>query len=339
MNSDNRLTHLTEEDNIDIKRYLSLFLSNWYWFAIGLFISVTLVYGINKYSEKIYTVSSTILIKDDQLGGTGSGIESFLPGGDLFKSRQNLRNEIGILQSYTLNRRVIDSLPLFHVTYVSIGKRNIAENRMYTNCPFIVIPTDSVLQPRTKVSVKINSEKEYRITINEGRKEDTALHFGHRYDKNGFDFTIALRNPESFEFKPEMSNKFTFQFTSLDGLANQYRRKLVIKTIDEDASILSLSLSGPVAAQEADYLNKLMQLYIKQGLELKTRIADSTINFIERQISVIDSSLQLAEKELLEFRGMNNLIDISREGVSIQSKLDQYETEKVKTQLQLQYYS
>ena len=46
--------NLSEDDNIDIKRYISLFISNWYWFAIALFIAITLAYGINRYSEKIY---------------------------------------------------------------------------------------------------------------------------------------------------------------------------------------------------------------------------------------------------------------------------------------------
>jgi uncharacterized protein involved in exopolysaccharide biosynthesis len=30
----------SEEDNLDIKRYLSMFISNWYWFAGALFISM-----------------------------------------------------------------------------------------------------------------------------------------------------------------------------------------------------------------------------------------------------------------------------------------------------------
>ena len=45
----------SDNDSINIKRYLSLFLSNWYWFAISLFFSMTIAYGINRYGEKIYT--------------------------------------------------------------------------------------------------------------------------------------------------------------------------------------------------------------------------------------------------------------------------------------------
>src|SRR5664280_33617 len=106
------------DDNMDVKRYLSMFMSNWYWFAFTLFIALTLAYAINRYSEKIYTVSSTLLIKDDQVGGLSANVESVIPGGDIFKSRQNLKNEMGILRSFRLNDSVMKKLEDFHVVYV-----------------------------------------------------------------------------------------------------------------------------------------------------------------------------------------------------------------------------
>jgi tyrosine-protein kinase Etk/Wzc len=338
MKSDPRLQPFKDDEALDVKRYLSLFLSNWYWFGISWFLAFTLAYGINKYAEEIFTVSSSILIKDDQIGGSGPGMESFIPGGELFKSKQNLKNEIGILQSFGLNKRVIDSLPLFHITYGSIGKRNIAEKRLYNNSPFIVVPSDTVVQPQHKIYIRIMSNSRYSLSMNSVMSEDTTILFGDRYNKSGYDFIINLRNPETFDFKSDQSNKFYFSFPSLNTLANQYRRKLSIKPIEDEASILSLSLSGPVAAQEADFLNKLMQIYIKQGIELKNRTADSTISFIDRQITVINDSLKLAETELLVFRDKNSLVDISREGLLLQTRLEQYESEKTLSQLQLQYY-
>jgi uncharacterized protein involved in exopolysaccharide biosynthesis len=113
------------DDDINIKRYLSLFISNWYWFAISIFITFTIAYGINRYSEKVFTVSSTMLIKDDQKSGGSSFAENLMPGSGLFNSKQNLNNEIGILKSFSLNKRVIDSLPEFRIVYFGIGRRNI----------------------------------------------------------------------------------------------------------------------------------------------------------------------------------------------------------------------
>jgi capsular exopolysaccharide synthesis family protein len=327
-----------EDDTIDIKRYLSLFISNWYWFAIALFISLSTAYGVNRYSEKIYTVSSTLLIKDDKMGSGGQGLESFMPGAGLFQSRQNLNNEIGILRSFALNKRVIDSLPEFRFVYVGVGRRNIAESRIYKNSPFVVIPVDSVPQSGNKISLKILSEEKYELEINGGVRYKAEKKFGERFDQYGFNFIIELSNPDTYIYDSESSNKYLFWFPSTIRLANQYRSRLITQPISEEASVLTLSLTGPVAAQEADYLNKLMELYIQQGVELKQVTADSTIAFIDRQVAVIDDSLIMAEKELMRFRDNNRLIDLSREGSMIQTKLEEYESEKTRTNLQLRYY-
>src|SRR5664280_1518934 len=130
--------NLPEDENIDIKRYVSLFLSNWYWFAISLFIALSISYGINRYSSKLYTVSSSLMIKDDQFAGANRIVGSVLPGGDIFNRQQNMTNEISILKSFSLNRRVIDSLPDFNTIYIGVGRRNIAETRLYKSCPFKV---------------------------------------------------------------------------------------------------------------------------------------------------------------------------------------------------------
>jgi len=79
-----------ETDNIDIKRYIALFLSNWYWFATALFIAISIAYGINRWSERVYTVSSTLLIRDDQSGA----LTDIFPGSQGYRSQQNVNTEI-----------------------------------------------------------------------------------------------------------------------------------------------------------------------------------------------------------------------------------------------------
>lgn len=328
------------DDSIDIKRYLSLYFSNWYWFAVTLFVALTIAYGINRYSEKIYTVSSTLLIRDEHIDGSMSGKDSFMPGVDIFKSQQNLKNEMGILKSFSLNLRVVDSLPEFDVTYVEIGRRNIVERRLYKDCPFIVISDSIAYQPwGIQFSVKIVSEASFLIQISGDKQKGEEINFGKKFGAKGFNFTLKLRDPDRFEFDESKTNKFLFSFSNPQSLANLYRSKLNISPIEKDASIVTLSLSGASVAQEADYLNKIMELYIKQGIEFKNRTADSTIKFIEQQLNLISNSLVDAETRLQDFKGTNRIINISTEGAIIQSKLERFENERVSLELQDKYYS
>lgn len=327
-----------DDDSIDFKRYLSLFLSNWYWFAITLFITLGIAYTKNRYSEEIYTVSSTLLIKDDQIGGGTSGLTNIFPGTNAFKSEQNLKNEIGILRSFSLNYRVMQKLPDFHVVYVSVGRRGIAETRLYNKSPFNVV-YDSLEKQSigVPVTIKILSSDNYKLEINGDKSYSKTLYFGDRFNERGFDFRV-LPNQGAFSYNPDASNKYYFYFENPAGLANQYRGKLSIAPIEEEATLVSLSVSGSAPDQEADYLNMLMDVYLQQGLDLKNETAEKTIEFIDLQIGSISDSLSKVESNLENFRLTNRLIDLSREGTNIQNRLESYGNEHSALKLQKQYY-
>ena len=153
MENDDQNYYMPESEGIDFRRYFSLFISNWYWFAAALFLTLAIAYGVNRWGEEIYTVQSTMLIKDEQYGGGFAEMDKIIPGGDIFGTRQNLQNEIGILKSFGLNHQVMYDLDDFHVVYTAVGKRGIAESRMYRNSPFVVICDSIWIQPAGKVSI------------------------------------------------------------------------------------------------------------------------------------------------------------------------------------------
>jgi capsular exopolysaccharide synthesis family protein len=328
-----------EEETIDLKRYISLFLSNWYWFAGALVIALTIAYGINRYSEKVYTVSSTLLIRDDQVGSMTSNVESVIPGGDIFRSQQNLKNEMGILKSLRLNYQVMKELRNFHVTIVGVGRRGIVESRMYKSAPFTV-RFDSLQKQSIgkRVNINIISDTQYEISFKDSVEFSREMYFGERFNEKGFDFTIEPGFPGEPLYNKGKSNKYYFWFEDPVAIANSYRNSLSVSPIEEDASLVTLSISGFVPQQEADYLNKLMEVYIQYGLEIKNETAAKTLKFIDDQLGIISDSLGQAESNLEKYRLANNFFDLSREGATIQNKLTSSESVKANLGLQLQYY-
>jgi capsular exopolysaccharide synthesis family protein len=328
------------DDNLDITRYISLFMSNWYWFTIALFIAISVSYGINRYSPKIWSVSSSLLIKDDQYGGMGTIAASVIPGGDIFRSQQNLKNEMEILKSYKLNYSVMKELNDFHVVYFGVGRRGIVETMLYKTCPFIVVYDSLGLQRRsTHVNITVLDKQSYRIELNGKSNYDIVKKFGERFSDYGFDFTIKQRNPETSVYSEKGSNSYYFFFTDPGSLANQYRAKLSVLPRDKDASMITLSVSGFVPEQETDYLNKLMDVYISYGLNIKKQIAAQTISFINAQLKIISDSLEVAAKNLERFRMTNSFIDLQNESSMIQNRLEKTNNEKAVFELQLQYYN
>jgi tyrosine-protein kinase Etk/Wzc len=330
---------LRNDEGIDIHHYFGLFLSNWYWFALTLFLAGSIAYLINSYSERVFTVSSSLLLREDNSGNDVSGLEKVISGGDLFRSQQNLQNEIGILKSYSLNFRVMKELPDFHITIVEVGRRGIAERRHYKSAPF-TIKFDSIQNQRQgiRLTIRIKSENTYSVEL-ERKTIKENISFGERFVEAGFDFTINKSDTLNFKYNPDLSNRFIIWFNSPESLANTYRGKLSVSPVDEDATLVTLSVAGPVALQESEYLNKLMRLYILQGLEFKNQTAEKAIEFIDDQLALISDSLKFAETNLENFRLSNKIIDLSTEGTAIRNKLEKISEEKVTIGLQKQYFN
>lgn len=328
-----------EEETIDIKRYLSIFFSNWYWFVSGLFIAIIVAYGINRYSQKVWAVSSSILIKDDVNASMGSSAATVIPGGDIFRNQQNLRNEIAILKSYSLNNDVIKALEDFDIVYVGIGRRGIVESRHYKTCPFIVVHDTKKPQPvKKKVYITLNKES-YSIEIEGFKPEGRKYSYGERFTNHEFDFYLKERDSTIQIYNSNGSNSYYFYFEDIRGVTNQYQSKLSVVPKDKDASVITLSVTGFVPAQEADYLDTLMAVYIRYGLKLKKENAEKTITFITNQLKVIQDSLGFYATKLELFRRENNFIDLKNETTIIQNRFQRFDYEKAETESQLNYYN
>jgi len=337
MEKDGYNFYTAESENLDFRRYLSLFISNWYWFAIALFIALAIAYGVNRWGEELFTVQSTLLIKDQEYGEFG-GMDRIIPGGDIYSSKQSIQNEIGILKSFDLNHKVMYKLPDFHTVYVAIGRRGIAESRLYMKSPFVAYAEDVNSQPAgVRVDIKIISPEKYNLSI-ESQDYEGEHAFGEHFTKFGFDFYIYPRHKDAPVYEDGGSNRYYFYFTRPATLANSYRSKLSVTPVEEEATLVTLSVTGAVPEQEADYLDSLMTSYLELGLEWKNQAADQTLRFIDGQLNLISDSLRLAENKMENFRMDNRFVDLTAEGNLVLQRLERYEMEKNSLNLQMQYY-
>ncbi|MBN2486998.1 MAG: polysaccharide biosynthesis tyrosine autokinase [Bacteroidales bacterium] len=334
---ENSSLQLPEEEGIDIKKYIYLILTHWWWFAITIFVSMTVAYLVNRYSQEVYSASCTVIVGEPN-AGSGS-VESLLD--ELSRIKGNRRkavveNEITILKSYKLARMAIEELD-FGISYTAVGRRNIAESQLYKNSPFIVIPDSATRQSgMPKVFVTLLSDKEYRLEIGDNIKE--TLKFGELYKTDAVSFSIVLRDPQTFNIGKLYSNKYYFSINNLNAQALEYSRGLKVEVNDEKGSILTLSITGYVKQQITDYLNKLSEVYIRSNLEEKNISSDNTILFIDQQLSGIIDSLETTGLQLQNFRSANRVIDLSKEGSFLLTQLQSLQSEKVALDLNEKYY-
>jgi capsular exopolysaccharide synthesis family protein len=326
-----------QEESIDIKKYLFKFLANWYWFAISLTLALAVAYMVNRYSESTYTISSSLIISDKQ--SDVASVEAIIEemGRSRVRRKATVVNEISILKSYKMAHLALEELD-FGITYVGIGKREIAESKMYNNCPFIVIPDTSFAQMNNyPVNIKILSNKEYLLEINDQFAIHKKLKFGEVFSSETFKFKVKLRYPETFDFKEGNSNKYFFKFQSKNSLANSYRNKLNIGVNDEKGSILNLKINGFVPEKMAAYLNKLSDVYIRSALIEKNERAENTLKFIDDQLNVIVKDLNASEIRLQDFRTKNKVINLSQKGSMLYDELSSIQNDRFTYDVKTKY--
>jgi capsular exopolysaccharide synthesis family protein len=340
---------LPPSDDIDLMRYVSLFLSNWLWIAAAMFIALGTAYIYNRYSQRVYNVKSTLLIKEEQNKGAIANMEQLFAG-DIYNPWPNLEDEVAILKSYTLNYRVIEDMPELHVAYIPVARNGIQGQRTYKTSPFVIrkltdeqpagVPITIRFTGPSTFTMEIDpddlNDQERKMSGNEEQKgESGAYSLGEAYNRNGFNFVVEQRDSTK---SITAGSRWLVWFESPSNLANSYRSALKVDPVNEGATVFTLSYDGYSPQQGADYLNTLMRLYIDQGLELKGRAADNTIRFIEAQLGLISDSLRLAENSMEAFRLNNRFVDLTLEGTLVLQRLEKFEGEKNMLGLQLQYY-
>jgi capsular exopolysaccharide synthesis family protein len=326
-----------EEDSIDFRKYIYMIFANWYWFLISVSIGVGVAWMVNRYTMPVYQVGSSLMINEDSRGRGLTGYENMIPGIESFRSQKTLLSEMEILKSSVLTERALGDLN-FNITYIGVGRTGFKEALLYNSSPFTVLTdsTDNNLYDYP-VYIQILNEKEYELSIDGQYNISEVVPFGKKFSSASFNFTIVP--VDSIKFTPDFGySKYYFQFNSTNTLVNDFKALLTINTNDSRrGSILFLTMTGNSPQQVTDYLNTLMRIYIIKGLEEKNQTALNTVNFIDQQLSILDTTLKGAEKNLQDFRLKNRLIDVSSEGSVIFSRLTELQNSRSLAELQTRY--
>ena len=319
--------YIQEEKPINWRKYLFLFMRNWYWFLIALGIALGIAFFKIRYEIPKYQASATLIIQDEETAGD---VLSELRAVRYWRRQADMANEAAKLNAFTTINRAVDSLnqEVFWTAHGRIRERPLYENPRFQ----INTLSDSVEWFKDKEwFIDYIDTSKYRLYREDDI--DTILPFNTIVNISEWEFIISLF--------PHGSGHNTYSFVVNDPvtLTKKYRQKLVIETDEREGTVIKLRSEGPVGEREVDFLNALNNTYIQSELERKQRIAENTFKFIDDQIDVILDSLQQAENQLLTYRLSNNVINLSREGEIAYERLKSFHEQRTQLRLKENYYA
>ncbi len=319
----------TANKGFEIKKFFFKAVSYWYLFVISILISFFAARWITKHAIPTYGLHATVMLKNE------SNEEEVAGGLTLFAKRKNIDTQMGILKSYSLSKTAVEELN-FNISYFR-DERFKQNYEIYNKSPFIVnLDTTFRQYNNVPVSVIFQSKNKVKIIIKDFDVEK-IIRVGEQFKYKDFCFSISYR--DSLSFSPEiLNNKYFFVKNTINSIVQDYLYRLEIDVSPEKSSILWLWMVGTVPQKDADYLNKLIEIYIRNGLEEKNQKAASIIKFIDKQLEGVSDSLKKTEASMQLFKQENRAIDISNEGMLLLTKLTDlqkyYELQKKK----LSYY-
>ncbi len=313
-------------------------ISRWYYFMIAAVIVFPIAYGYVKYADKKYHVQGSLLLRKEEqndLGGKG-----FLKGMELFATKTALEDEIGILRSHTMVAQAIHELD-FGISY--FARRRLRTREMYHDSPFRIV-LDSTANQVVNASVFIEPLDSNRYRVEVHGQELDAYNFLTGQIEEHFeevDLIADAEEGEKFEspflrftlfydstYRPVVNERYFFVVHDLDALAEHYQSNLNVMPISRESNIVQLSMQHKVPHKAVAFLNKLLDVYLKNELNKKNQLGLKTIMFIDSQLSGVSDSLRQVEGSLEDFRVKSNIRDINVTAETLSKNLDKLETEK-----------
>lgn len=327
-----------KEEKKDYHAILFKYIIRWPWFVGSILLCLLIAWLYLRYATPVYNISATIIIKDDQKGGSaGNDLSAFEDLG-IVSSSKNIDNEIEILRSKSLIQNVVDELGLY-IRYFAKGRINDIE--LYGTSPILVhyAPEDA-----DRLASPILLTLDYQA---DGQLNVTGTLNGESIDKrfttlpavlSGEAGTITLLTNDRHPIQEGGTVEVTIQKPL--AVAKSYLRGLNIEPTSKTTSVATVSLEDTDRKRGEDFINKLVEMYNRDANNDKNEVAESTARFIDERISVINRELGSTEQELESFKRQAGLTNLSSDAQLAVTEKSEYEKRRVEngTQLNLVRY-
>jgi capsular exopolysaccharide synthesis family protein len=293
------------DSGLTIKDLLFKYLRFLPLFIISIALALLVAYIYLRYTTPIYASSGALIVKDDN--GTSAN------SGDRFQqlfvldNSMNLKNEIEIIRSRPLLKRVVENLNL-NLTYYVVGK--IKESNIYTACPFRVQAlqiADSNIS--FTLHIKIENNKSFRLN-----DDPKLLSFGQTFENNNGIFKI-IYNPVN-----SLSNEYKVVWSPTESIVSVIAKNLTVAP-GTSAGIIHIGLESDNPQLAADFITDLMKEYQVATREDKNETNRRMLDFIDTRMKGVEKELDSVTFRLLAYQRENNMINPEMQSGNYFSKL------------------
>jgi capsular exopolysaccharide synthesis family protein len=327
-------------EEIDIKELIIKILKKWYVFVIVGILSLTFaIYHIFS-TPPTFTTSGTVLIRSNNNLEPSILGDEFSMASDIMNIGKDVNDEMIVLKSKNITKQMVEELNLQTSAYYK--KRLGSYYQLYNNEPLVIIFPDGY---------KKNLTGSLTIEVEKNKKGIWKFKFIHKlgYNKTKFkgelsDLTHSLETPwgkfsfieDASKIDPDYPN-YELRYVTIPAKSRieEYNATLNISLSNKKANAINITLNGGNIAKNEAIINKIIELYDRDALSDKNRMARQMSKFIDERIEVLSKELVVIENEVEQYRVKEGLADFS-----VQAKLAieaSKEYEQMLTEVDMEY--
>lgn len=329
-----------KSDGFNIYNLIMKYFVYWPWFIVSIVLCVAACMIYLRYQPPVYSINASVLImENDKKTSRQSQLPLAMQDLGMFSLSKNFDNEMEILKSRNLNRKVVSKLNLYSSTYLV---RSFGYNMpLYKDLPVeIYIAPEEAEKLKSSVSFKMKVQPDGKVAIEakysvDGQKEKLSKEFSKLpavFQTKVGAFTVLRHDSIAL---PESATSYITVVSNPSVVAESYRNRLSVEPSSKTTTVAQLSINDNVIRRGIDYINCLVVMYNQDTNDAKNEVANKTAEFIEERISLITHELAGTENELASFKQRAGLTDISSDAARTLQESSRYEQQRIENQTQI----
>ncbi len=321
------------EHNKDFKRLLGVFGKNKFltFLIVALSILGGLVYAY--FSQPVYETYSTIEVSNDKLDMNMMMSKGFSEDAtlidtqvEIIKSRNliaqaakkvNYQTHYFALSNYKENELYLEN-PL------EISALKVKNSRFYGTKFIIDIIDDTQFKLYTKTDGIVTMLKK-NIASSMGKRSNELVYSGqHAFSEKieTPDFSLIIKKKGNLE-----NSKYAFYISDKDSTIKAIKDNLSVFPTAKNGSVIKMIYQDNVASRAKDFLDTLVDIYLKQSVNKKSSQESQSLTFVNAQLKEVSKKLQESGIKLENYKEENNLINIDTESDVTLRQLSDYKAQ------------
>lgn len=323
------------DDEIDVRELLSVVKRHVFLLiAVTLFALVTVsIYSYFK--PDVYQATTTIQIQE---GSVKAGDADVILSQALGGSSGTIDNESFLFTSHYLASKALETLDIGTRYFTNEKYKEI---ELYRNAPFVV-NTYFLAWNAMGVKMLLKPIDEDRFILEIGQKsifdaKEIAKKLGVSFadDEDLIQYSAEHEYGEIistpwFRIKIEklqnVDQEYSFSIIPNDKMWKFIKYNIQTQLATPSGSILDVTFEDTIPLRAQEIVNAMAEAYTRQEIERKTDEAESTLKFIDQQLSAINEVLKKSQSNLEQFKKGNIVVDITKKASAATDKLSDYQS-------------